>query len=454
MDSWFRDFKRSATPTQLYAFLHAMPKGGDLHHHLTGSGYPQWWYALATDKDSNGGYEYYTRVSPSLCQGLSPDTFGPDNPFMLFRTVQASTWRRLPDCEKTHYRSLSALSDEQKAAFLNSVRLDKQHEGRNEFFETHWQRLNELTRNPYIVGQLLVKNMQAYQTENVRYLETQVNVHGMMDATGSPLSAETALSILLEALNSPTAKATGVTVKFQYALLRFLPNAEEQLATIYAFVDGHRKDYVGINMVGREDNDKGHPLRFLPALRMLRHKYPAIPLAFHAGEVDEPNHHVRDTLLLGADRIGHGLNTITDPETLLLMRHGPYLIEINLISNLLLEYVEDFQSHPFGEYLRLGIPVALSTDDRGMWGATLTDEFYVAVRAFNLSWTELRTLTENSIEYSFLAKPQKYALKSSLSASLDEFEDKAPQSNFISVSVPTDRFICRREPSLCSAPKE
>ena len=43
---------------------------------------------------------------------------------------------------------------------------------------------------------------------------------------------------------------------------------------------------------------------------------------FHGGEVDEPNRHVRDTLLLGATRIGHGTNLITDPDTLLLMRTG------------------------------------------------------------------------------------------------------------------------------------
>lgn len=454
IDSWFRNFKRDATPAELYAFLQAMPKGGDLHHHISGSGFPEWWFELATDKKSNGGYEYYTRVTPSLCQGLSPNTFGRDNPFMLFRTVQASTWQQMSACEKGHYRALTALSGEQKEGFLNSIRLDKHHEGRNEFFETHWQRLNELTRNPHIIGQILVKNMQAYQKENVRYLETQVNVQGMVDASGHPIKPDTALSIVLDAVNSAEAKATDVTVKFQYALLRFSKNAEEQLGNIYAFVDAHREEYVGINMVGREDNDKGHPLRFLSTLRMLRQKYPAIPLAFHAGEVDEPNHHVRDTLLLGADRIGHGLNTITDPDTLLLMRHGPYLIEINLISNLLLEYVDSYQSHPFGEYLRLGIPVALSTDDRGMWGATLTDEVYIAVTAFNLSWAELRKITENSIEYSFLPKEQKQLMLKDLSEALNDFEERAMQTRFSHVPVPADRFICRREASLCADPSQ
>jgi adenosine deaminase CECR1 len=159
---------------------------------------------------------------------------------------------------------------------------------------------------------------------------------------------------------------------------------------------------VGVNFAGREDNDKGYPLRFLSTLRELRHQYPEIRLSIHAGEVDEPNEHIRDTLLLGADRIGHGVNLINDPDTMLLMRNGPYMVEINLVSNLLLEYVTSYKQHPFPEYLRTGVPVALSTDDRGMWDSNLTDEFFVAVKEFNLSWDEILLLSRNSLKYSFL----------------------------------------------------
>jgi adenosine deaminase CECR1 len=87
--------------------------------------------------------------------------------------------------------------------------------------------------------------------------------------------------------------------------------------------------------------------------------------------------------------------------TPVLMPNGPYLVEINLISNLLLEYVSDYSQHPFAEYLRLGIPVALSTDDRGMWDSNVSDEFYVAVKEFNLSWEEIVKLSRNSLQFFF-----------------------------------------------------
>jgi adenosine deaminase CECR1 len=199
-------------------------------------------------------------------------------------------------------------------------------------------------------------------------------------------------------------------------------------------------------MVGREDNDKGYPLRFLPVLRELRHKYPDINLSIHAGEVDEPNFHVRDTLLLGAQRIGHGVNLITDPETMVLMRNGPYLVEINLISNLLLEYVSDYSQHPFPEYLRVGIPVALSTDDRGMWDSNMSDEFYVAVKEFNLSWEEIVKLSRNSLQYSFVDQATKQRLLAVYDKRIAAFETQYQKKGWAALADTKPEsygFLCR-----------
>jgi adenosine deaminase CECR1 len=204
-------------------------------------------------------------------------------------------------------------------------------------------------------------------------------------------------------------------------------------------------------MVGREDDDKGHPLRFLPLLRQLRHKYPDINLSIHGGEVDEPNYHVRDTLLLGAKRIGHGVNLISDPETMVLMRHGPYLVEINLVSNLLLEYVKDYSQHPFPEYLRIGIPVALSTDDRGMWDSNMTDEFFVAVREFNLSWSEIVTLGRNSLAHAFVDGPIKQKLLADYEKRATAFAAKFERNGMASlkgVKPVSYSFLCKRY-ALC-----
>ena len=141
--------------------------------------------------------------------------------------------------------------------------------------------------------------------------------------------------------------------------------------------------------------------------------------------MDGPDTHIRDTLLLGASRIGHGINLIHDSDTLLLLQQSRrVLVEINLISNRLLEYVPDLTRHPFPEYLRTGVPVCLNTDDRGMWDSNLTDEYYTAVTTFRLSWDELLSLGRNSLTYAFAQPDVKTRLLADYEARVAAFEAK------------------------------
>ncbi|WP_158970872.1 adenosine deaminase [Paraglaciecola sp. L3A3] len=408
-DDEFEKFKQTASAQQMYTFLYALPKGGDLHNHSTGSNLSEWWYEEILEQEKKG-YIYYSKVKINNCKGYGTNEFGYAPYLMLFVNIQEFEYKKLNSCEQSEYKRIQDLNPEQKQAWLNSIRLDKSSEGRDEFFQTHWARINSLMANPYMQANLIVKNMQAFGAEGLTYLETDAGVRGYVHSDGSPFESEEVYQLYLDRFAQKDALATGVTVRLQYALVRFLPNAEEGLKWMYEFVATHPKLYVGLDMVGREDNEKGHPLRFLPTLRQLRHQYHGVNLSIHAGESDEPNQHIRDTLLLGASRIGHGINLQGDPDTLLLMRYNQYLIEINLISNLLLEYVDDYAQHPFAEYLRLGIPVALSTDDRGMWDSNMTDEYYTAVTNFNLSWSELVKLGANSLSYSFLDEQTKKVL--------------------------------------------
>jgi len=446
---WFDDLKAAGNDQDLYRTLYYMPKGGDLHNHLSGSSYSEWWYELALAQKERG-YQYYTKVRIENCVDYGSNEFGGLAYFLMFRNILANQYANLDDCQKREYKPLEDLNEKEKAGWLESIRLDKPYEGREEFFGTHWQRLFALGRNPWIQAELLYRNMKAFGDEGVTYLELQVAVRGFRNADGSILTPEETADILRQRLQQKDAIDTGVTVRFQISLLRFLPNAEDTLRRIYKFVHENSDLFVAVNMVGREDDDRGHPARFLTTMRDLRRQYSGVNLSIHAGEVDEPNDHVRDTLLLGADRIGHGLNLITDDETMRLMRHGPYLVETNLISNLLLGYVTDYSQHPFPEFLRTGIPVALSTDDRGMWDSTMTDEFYVAVKEFNLSWDEVKQLSRNSLQYAFVSPATKQTLLGNYEKKISNFELDRGKTGVAKLGpMPeTRRFICKQY-ALC-----
>ncbi len=413
----FADIRRAATPAQLYAFLYDMPKGGDIHNHAGGSNLPEWIWSVLTDPSRNGGDTFYTRVR------YSNDPASP-LPFVKYHTIRRFSYEALPPAVRGEYETLAALTAADREAWLSSLVLDKPGEGRDEFFTVSlWARLGNIYSNPHVNFELLVDNLRAFGAEKVRYIETQFDIRGLSDNSGRRIPVDEALAMLERRLALPDAASTGVILRFLSMVLRFTPNAEDHLRETYAFVDSHRDRWVGINMAGIEERGQGYPRRFLETYRELRRTRPTLPLSIHAGEMDGPDSHVRDTLLLGASRIGHGVNLISDDDTLLLLQQGHRtLVEINLISNRLLEYVPDLATHPFPEYLRTGIPVCLNTDDRGMWASNMTDEYFTAVSTFNLSWDELVTMGRNSLAFSFVQPDVKARLLADYDRSIRDFE--------------------------------
>ena len=415
----FERIKSQATPAQLYAFLYDLPKGGDLHHHFTLSSRPADILKAATSLKNN---RYYTRVRFANCEDPI-DT-------LQFRTIQQSTWNALPDCLKQEFAALDALTDKQRDDWTSSLILDKPGEGRNEFFEVIVRRLAEPSHDPELSAALLERMLQRYSKEGLVYLETQGAPLGFVDPAGKPTPLDTGANAFRETLNKPEVKRLGIETRFLVTGIRFAPTAEETLKRIYEFIDHNRDLWVGVNLAGREDNGKGYPLRFLDTFRKLRRQYSGIHLSIHGGELDNPGPEVRQTLLLGAERIGHGLNLITDPDGMLLMRNGPYMVETSLVSNRLLEYTPDPIAHPFIEYLRFGIPVCLNTDDSGVWDSNMTDEYFSAVTTFKLTWDEVVQLGRNSLKYSFLDAVNKARLLSRYERRVGDFESRYSDGNW------------------------
>jgi len=400
---------REATPEELYRILYDLPKGGDLHDHLGGAVFPELWWDLAT-----GSGSFYTRVRFSECASSCP------SPLLEFHTVLESTWKGLSPCCRAEYEPLKGLDAERKSAWMSAMRIDRPGEGRQEFFELIWPRLDEVLDQAPLIAESAVENLKLLAHEGVSYVEFQLSPFNRRIGD-RVLEADELHELLKERLARDDARKAGVTVRLQTNVVRFHRDAERMVEESWAFVDRHRDLWVSVNLVGREDDDRGYPLRFLETFREMRRRYPRIGLAIHGGEVDEPNHHVRDTLLLGADRIGHGTNLVTDPETLLLMRTGKFAVEVSLVSNRLLGYAPDLSRHPFPELLRLGVPVTISTDDRGMWDSNMTDEWFEAVTRFHLSWEEVAALGRGSLEFAFVSPEVKRKLLEEYERDLAEF---------------------------------
>jgi adenosine deaminase len=211
------------------------------------------------------------------------------------------------------------------------------------------------------------------------------------------------------------APACAVTVKFIFQVLRGLPKEIVFAQALLAFetVTADPENAVGLNFVMPEDGYVSmHDYALhMKMVKFLHDTYPKVHIALHAGELayglvplDGLCCHVRLAVEAGAERIGHGVDVMYEDHPHQLMKEMAarhLMVEINLTSNDVILGVSG-KNHPFPLYRQFNVPVALSTDDEGVSRIDLTNEYVRAVQTYDLSYADLKKMARTGLEHSFL----------------------------------------------------
>ncbi|MDR3747728.1 MAG: adenosine deaminase [Acidobacteriota bacterium] len=130
-------------------------------------------------------------------------------------------------------------------------------------------------------------------------------------------------------------------------------------------------------------------------------------LTVHAGETAGPESIWGALRELKADRIGHGLRAIEDPELVRYLAERQVPVEICITSNVLTGCCSAVEQHPVRKLFDAGVLVTLNTDDPDMFHTTLAREYQIAHQVFGFSDDEIRQLAKNSFRASFLPEGKK-----------------------------------------------
>lgn len=164
-------------------------------------------------------------------------------------------------------------------------------------------------------------------------------------------------------------------------------------------------DVVALGLSGSEASFPNEPFRehFAAARRAGLH------CVAHAGEHAGPES-IRSVLeVCGAERIGHGVRAVEDPELVAELAARQIPLEVCPSSNVCLKVVPTLAEHPFDRLRRAGVQLSVNSDDPPFFGTNLTREYVHLARAFGYGAEDLAGLSLAGLQHSFLPEADKAA---------------------------------------------
>lgn len=235
--------------------------------------------------------------------------------------------------------------------------------------------------------------MQKLSTEGVAYAEVTLAA-GVILWRGLPF---TEIWRAIRAAQKSTFSESPVELWWNLdAVRQFGPDHVMETAKLSAGCAGDGAISFGIG----GDELRGPAREFEAAYRYAQDA--GLRLTAHAGETDGPES-IRDALRIGAERIGHGIRAVDDPDLMRLLRDKQIPLEVCISSNVKTGAVRSLETHPVRRLWEAGVPLTLNTDDPGIFDCSLGGEFEIARTKFGFSESELQEIAENAWRFRFAA---------------------------------------------------
>ena len=407
-------------PLQLRQFLKKMPKGADLHYHLSGGVYAESFIRAAVE---DGLCVDTKKLAFTKCpvseseKSIVPASDAYKNQSLYDQLINAFSMRSFVPFASVsghdHFFDSFAKFDgtnaSHKAEWVDEVaaRAAAQNEQYLELMETP-----DFSIAAKAAGEVGWK-------DDFKELREALLQHGLSENVKAATSHFDEIEKKrreIEHCGGPNAAdACSVDVRFLYQILRGFPKEIVFAQTLLGFeaASADPERVVGLNFVMPEDgyvSMRDYALQ-MQMVKYLHGVYPKVHITLHAGELaygivppDGLCCHIRLAVEAGAERIGHGVDIMYEdqPHKLLKEMAAKHVMtEINLTSNDLILGVSG-KNHPFPLYRMFKVPVALSTDDEGVSRIDLTNEYVRAVQTYGLKYSDLKKMIRTGLEHAFL----------------------------------------------------
>ena len=220
-----------------------------------------------------------------------------------------------------------------------------------------------------------------------------------------------ALADIVNALDAASATSDPLRVQWILDPVRNI-GPEKALELLQEVVRNPPKQLAGITIGGAEHLFP--PAQFVKVYELAREA--GLRRTVHAGEGLGPESVWDAIRTLGAERIGHGVRSVEDPELVRYLAENQIPLEVCPTSNLWTGIYPSYEAHPLKALHGAGVALNINTDDPEFFRTSLSAEFEHA-RAMGLSERNIRGLLSNGFRHAFLPEPD----IEELVTQLDEF---------------------------------
>jgi aminodeoxyfutalosine deaminase len=238
--------------------------------------------------------------------------------------------------------------------------------------------------------------------QNIRYAEVTFTIATNTRLTGLPWQA------ILEGLNAGRKEARqeyGVDWRWVLDISRDNPTTQDRVIEI-ALAARDR----GVVALGLGGNEAEFPPELFER-PFARAKAAGLHRVPHAGETSGPQSIWTALQCLSAERLGHGVRCVEDPQLLAYLREHQVPLEICPTSNVRLGVYPDFADHPLRRLWDAGLYVTVNSDDPPLFETDLNREYQLLVDEFDFDADELEQVSLNALRATFAPAETKKGLE-------------------------------------------
>ncbi len=264
-----------------------------------------------------------------------------------------------------------------------------------ENFLSKFRVLRLFYRSPEIIRRLTAEVVEDAADDGVRYMELRFTPVALSRARSFPLRE--VMDWVVTSANE-AARRRGMVLRLIASVNRHeAPALAEEVAALA--VEFRHRGVVGLDLAGDESQYPATP--FAPIFQEARRA--GLHITVHAGEWAGAGNVTEAIEALAAERIGHGIRVLEDPNAVALARERGIVFEVCPTSNYQSGVIPELHVHPLPDMLRAGLRATINTDDPSVSGIDLSHEFDLAHRTLGLSPQTLWQCTATALEGAFVA---------------------------------------------------